>query len=139
MGRMNRRSAGVILTVGVAVLLLAGCQAVRSAPERLLAWRSGPTEPAPGQIEPVHAAAVINDLAVFRVTSNGCTKKDDLLPVVSRHGEASVLTLRRLNEDRCTRPVEDGIEVRWSFEELGIKPGSVVKVDNPYQLPATGV
>lgn len=120
------------------MVLLAGCQAVRSAPERLLAWRAPAAEAAPGQIEPVRAAAVVNDLAVFRVTSNGCTKKDDMLPVVSRDGQASVLTLRRLTEDLCTRPVEEGVELRWSFDELGIRPGSAVTVGNPYQLPSTG-
>lgn len=132
---MLKRGWKAGLTGAAAVLLLAGCQAVRTAPERLMAWRAGEAaEPAPGQIEPVRAAAVVNNLAVFWVTSNGCTSKDDLLPVVSRRGEASVLTLRRLNEDRCTRPQEDGVELRWSFEELGLKPGSAVTVENPYQL-----
>ena len=27
----------------------------------------------PGQLEPIHAAAFTRDLAVFRVSSNGCT------------------------------------------------------------------
>lgn len=121
-----------------AVLLLSGCQAVRSAPERLFAGRGEPGSAQPGQIEPVRAAAVVNGLAVFWVTSNGCTRKDDLLPVVSRRGDASILTLRRLNEDRCTRPQEDGVELRWSFDELGIKPGSTVTVESPYQLPPAG-
>ena len=135
---MTRPSTKAILTGAAAVFLLAGCQAVRSAPERLLAWRTPPVEPAPGLIEPVRAAAVVNDLAVFRVPSNGCTKKDDMLPVVSRQGLSSVLILRRLTEDLCTRPVEDGVELRWTFEELGIKPGSTVTVGNPYQLPTGG-
>ena len=91
----------------------------------------------PGQVEPIHAAALVNDLAVFWVSSNGCTGKDDLMPVVSLHGDASVITLRRIAEDRCETPVEDGVEMIWSFEELGLKPGARVSVNNPYQLPAT--
>lgn len=120
---------GFMMTTG-----LSGCAALKAfAPE------APPVAgPMPGELEPIKAAAVVNDLTVFWVTSNGCTRKDDLLPVVSTRGSASVVTLRRLIEDRCTRPQEDGIELRWSFEELGLKPGANVTVNNPYQLPSSG-
>jgi len=91
----------------------------------------------PGQIEPIHAAAVTNDLAVFWVSSNGCTAKDDLRPIVSGQGDASVITLRRISEDRCETPLGEGVEVMWSFEELGIKHGADVSINNPYLLPAS--
>jgi len=90
---------------------------------------------APGQIEPVHAAAIVQDQAVFWVSSNGCTQKADLTPVVRRAGGASVITLRRLKEDRCLEPIAQGVEMRWSFQEMGLAPGSRVSVENPYQLP----
>jgi hypothetical protein len=89
----------------------------------------------PGQIEPIHAAAIAGGLAVFWVSSNGCTEKDDLTPVVDRAGDGSTITLRRIDEDRCDRPMADGVEIIWSFEELGLAPGSRVRVNNPYQLP----
>lgn len=88
----------------------------------------------PGQIEPVHAAAIVQDQAVFWVSSNGCTQKSDLLPVVRRQGDASVITLRRLKEDRCLQPRDQGVEMRWTFQEMGLAPGSRVSVENPYQL-----
>ena len=91
----------------------------------------------PGQLEPVHAAAFTNDLAVFWVSSNGCTTKDDLRPIVQMRGGAAVITLRRIEEDDCNRPVRDGVELQWSFEELGLPEGSAVSVNNPYQLPQT--
>lgn len=89
----------------------------------------------PGQIEPVHAAAIVQDQAVFWVSSNGCTQKSDLTPVVRRVGAASVITLRRLREDRCLEPRDEGVEMRWTFQEMGLAPGSRVSVENPYQLP----
>ena len=89
----------------------------------------------PGQLEPIHAAAITRDLAVFWVSSNGCTDKDDLTPVVDRAGDGSTITLRRIDEDTCDRPMADGVEIIWSFEELGLAPGSRVQVNNPYQLP----
>ena len=91
----------------------------------------------PGQLEPLHAAAFGKDMAVFWVTSNGCTDRDSLKPIVSRQGGEAVITLRRLAEDRCDRPMADGLEVKWSFEELGLNPGDRVSVNNPLQLPQT--
>lgn len=88
----------------------------------------------PGQIEAVHAAAIVQDQAVFWVSSNGCTQKTDLLPVVRRQGDASVITLRRLKQDRCLEPVAQGVEMRWTFQEMGLAPGARVSVENPYQL-----
>ncbi|RZJ42266.1 MAG: hypothetical protein EON87_14970, partial [Brevundimonas sp.] len=44
----------------------------------------------PGQVEPLHAAAFTNDLAVFWVSSNGCTTKDDLRPIVQMRGGSAV-------------------------------------------------
>lgn len=95
--------------------------------------------PMPGELEPIHAAALVNNVAVFWVSSNGCTSKDDLQPFVQTHGNASVITLRRISEDRCKTPLDDGFEVQWSYQELGLKPGAAVSVNNPYQLPQTPV
>ena len=91
----------------------------------------------PGQIEPIHAAAIADDMAVFWVSSNGCTRKADLTPVVRRARAGPVITLRRLKEDRCHQRLPEGVEISWSFQELGLEPGARVTVENPYQLPPT--
>ena len=91
----------------------------------------------PGQMEPVHAAVIAHDQALFRVTSNGCTAKADLTPVVRQTRNEAVITLRRIKEDRCQQPIADGLEVSWTFEELGLASGARVSVENPYQLPRT--
>lgn len=93
--------------------------------------------PMPGQVEAVHAAAVAQDQAVFWVSSNGCTQKADLTPVVRETLDGPVLTLRRLREDKCREVQPQGVEMRWSFEELGLAPGSRVSIENPYQVSAT--
>ena len=126
-----------IVALGAVAVLMAGCAALPSV------LPFGPddvqvaTQPMPGQLEPIHAAALVNDVAVFWVSSNGCTTKDDLTPVVETHGYASVITLRRISEDRCKTPLDDGFEVQWSYQELGLRPGATVSVNNPYQLPQT--
>ena len=91
----------------------------------------------PGQMEPVHAAVIAHDQALFRVTSNGCTAKSDLTPVVRQARNEAVITLRRIKEDRCQSPITDGLEITWTFEEMGLAPGARVSVENPYQLPRT--
>jgi hypothetical protein len=118
-----------LLTTVVLGLCLSGCALLGREPASVR------TAAMPGQLEPIHAAAITRDLAVFWVSSNGCTDKDDLRAVVDRIGDGSTITLRRIDEDRCDRPMAEGVEVIWSFEELGLAPGSRVSVNNPYQLP----
>ena len=112
---------------------LGGCAVVQQVADRFQA----PQAPLPGQIEPVHAAAIARDEAVFWVTSNGCTAKEDIAPVVRSSSDGPIITLRRIKEDRCRESLPEGTEIRWSFEELGLAPGSRLSVDNPYQLPPT--
>lgn len=121
-----------LLTLAAA---LSGCALVdRFAGGEASAGTARAIDP-PGQIEAVHAAAIAQDQAVFWVSSNGCTQKSDLTPVVRRSGDTSVITLRRLRQDRCLRPLAQGVEVRWTFQEMGLAPGARVSVENPYQLP----
>ena len=135
------RIFSTVAVLGLALTGVSGCASVTSGVASTLglggARQSAIPVAMPGVIEPIHAAALLNNTAVFWVSSNGCTNKDDLQPIVSMHGDASVITLRRISEDRCTTPEDEGVEVKWSFEELGLKPGARVSVDNPYQLPQT--
>ena len=121
-----------------AVLALAPLMSACAMVDRWMGREAAPVlAEGPGQIEPVHAAAIVQDQAVFWVSSNGCTEKDDLAAVVRPEREGAVITLRRLNEDRCGAPRPQGVEISWSFQELGLAPGSRVTVENPYQMPRT--
>ena len=125
-----------ITTLASALALMAalpGCSAV----QRMADQFSPSQADLPGQVEPVHAAAIARDEAVFWVTSNGCTAKEDIAPVVRSSSDGPIITLRRIKEDRCRETLPEGTEMRWSFEELGLAPGSRLTVDNPYQLPPT--
>lgn len=124
--RSRIRPLGLRATVAMttAGMLLAGCATVGGAP----------AEPMPGVLEPIHGAAFTDNLAIVRVTSNGCTTKADLVPYVQHSRDFSILTVRRLNEDLCRTPMEDGVEVQWTFEELGLPKGTTVTVNNPFRL-----
>ena len=130
---MTKRIA-TLAAVVVLTAVLSGCAAVQQMAGRLQGAQ-GPQEALPGQIEPVHAAVIARDEAVFWVTSNGCTAKEDITPVVRSSSDGPIITLRRIREDRCRESRPEGTEVRWSFEELGLAPGSRLSVENPYQLP----
>lgn len=127
----------LITAAAAGLLALGGCSSLPKAPALPFVSNAvaPPAEPMPGQLEPIHAAALVNNVAVFWVSSNGCTSKTDLRPVISTQGDASVITLRRISEDRCRTPQRDGYQVMWSYQELGLKPGATVSVNNPYQLP----
>lgn len=90
------------------------------------------TEGMPGALEPIHAAAFIGDHAIFRVSSGGCTDRDDIHPIVTLVDDEAVVTLRRMQEDYCQAYDENGVELVWTFEELGLAPGQRVRVNNPY-------
>jgi len=114
------------VAAALSVAALAGCASQPGALVR--------TEGMPGQLEPIHAAAFTRDLAVFRVSSNGCTDKSDVKPFITQLKDSAVITLRRLDEDRCSRPVRGGVQMEWTFQELGLPPGANVLVNNPYMM-----
>lgn len=117
-----------------AVLALAPLTSACTLVDRL----TGPSRSAeilPGQVEPVHSAFIAHDQAVFRVTSNGCTTKADIMPVVRPSNEGPIITLRRIREDRCAETQPEGASISWTFDELGLPSGSRLSVDNPYQMP----
>lgn len=129
---MNTFKTRRILEAGHRALLLsgilmvaAGCVSNTSVPPML-------TSAQLGVLEPVYAAAVAGDVAVVRVASNGCTTKADLHPYLARDGGVTVMTVRRVGNDNCQSPREDGLELYWTFEELGVPAGTLVSVSNPF-------
>ena len=128
---MKRAGIGRAGLIAIAVASLGAC-AGGGADTPLVS-----TAGMPGALEPVHAAAFTRNEAIFWVSSNGCTRKEDLIPIVTIQGGDAVITLRRLDEDTCREPETQGIELKRSFEELGLAPGQAVSVNNPYQLPQT--
>lgn len=111
--------------------LLSACVVVRQFTDESLPE----TASLPGHVEPVHAAVIAQNQAAFWVSSNGCTAKADIQPVVRQSSDGPIITLRRIKEDRCRQVQPEGVEMRWSFEELGLADGSRLSVENPYQLP----
>jgi|TARA_R110002051_G_scaffold1274_1_gene7048 hypothetical protein len=70
---------------------------------------------------------------VARVDSNGCTSAADFAVSVAE-GTPVDITLTRTRQDPCKAIVADGVELRWSYSELGLAPGQAARVANPLRL-----
>lgn len=72
---------------------------------------------------------------VVQADSNGCTEASSFAVEVSEGDGPTRITLTRRTPDVCKALLADGVELRWTFEELGLKSGSAVAVTNPVRLP----
>ena len=86
-------------------------------------------------LEAVRTARVADGRLVVRVESNGCTDAShfavDLTPV---DDGATNVALRRTTEDHCKALVPDGVDVSWTLGELGVEPGTPMRLLNPTRL-----
>jgi hypothetical protein len=84
--------------------------------------------------ETVRSARFEDGRLVVRVDSNGCTSAANF--EVRLVGEApAALTLERVRADPCRAIVPEGVEVSWTYAELGLEPGASVRLMNAIRLP----
>lgn len=126
--------ARVALAALIAAPLMSGCVYVSAHEASAPALVSVDTSGMPGEMEPIHAAAFTADSALFQVSSNGCTDRDDIEPVVSRVDEEVVITLRRLTPDNCRAWLAEGVQLEFSLEELGLETGQRARINNPFLI-----
>jgi hypothetical protein len=72
---------------------------------------------------------------VVQADSNGCTNASSFAVEVSEGDGPTRLTLTRRTPDVCKVAVPEGVELRWTYEELGLHSGAAVAVTNPVRLP----
>lgn len=84
-----------------------------------------------GSAGTVYGASLYPDHVEFMVTSNGCTDESYFEVDVKHHGaDEATLTLDRTKTDPCKALIAEGTMVSWSFEELGLAPGTEVTIAN---------
>lgn len=100
------------------------------------ALSSAPSSPAPeapatstDSAETLLGLWVDADGVTFQVRSGGCTQKSDFR-IVSRERDPLRLALVRDSADPCKAFVPYGVGITFSFEELGIAPGSAFEIVN---------
>ena len=86
-------------------------------------------------LEAVRIARIQDGRLIVRADSNGCTDVSDfsveLTAAADGWTEAAVI---RTDPDLCKALVPDGVEVSWSFSELGVEPGTPLRLLNPTRL-----
>ncbi|WAC60722.1 hypothetical protein [Brevundimonas sp. SL130] len=80
--------------------------------------------------EAIRSARFEDGALIVRVDSNGCTQASDF-EVAVHDGSPAEITLRRTKEDMCRALIADGVELRWTYADLGIEPGAPTRVLNP--------
>lgn len=108
----------------LAALALAGCASL--PPPKIVA----PAAPL-GELEPLFAARAGPDALTIRVSSNGCTRKDDFAFYVERRGEAVTLSFGRKRLDTCKSFAMGHEDLAFSWAELGLPPSAPVFLLNP--------
>jgi len=83
----------------------------------------------PAQPEALYGVTANRDGVKVRVSSNGCTKKDDFRVRATRSYPAQ-LSFVRTNPDRCQSFAQGSAWLTFSWRELGIRQGDF-RVSNP--------
>ena len=105
----------------LAALALTGCATVPVQQARTVAPRAGFEE-----LEPLYAAHAGRDALTIRVSSNGCTSKDDFAFFVERKGGSPALAFGRKRLDSCKSFVAGHTDLTFSWSELGLAQGPVL-------------
>lgn len=83
-------------------------------------------------LEAVHAVSFDREGVTARVNSNGCTKKADFKTWIQRGPGRPELRFERAVEDRCRALLPSGVDLSWSYPELGLSPQEDVRIANPF-------
>lgn len=122
---MQRR---FVILAGLA--LLTGC--ATAAPPIV-----APASSSLGELEPLYSASAGKEALTIRVSSNGCTKKEDFAFFVERKGEAVTLAFGRKKLDPCRSFAMGHADLTFTYAELGLAPRTPLFLLNPF-YPWTG-
>ena len=76
-------------------------------------------------------ADVTNGIVTARVTSNGCTTRDFIGADIDKTGDNRFsVGFYRERQDYCEAYMPEGVELSWTFEELGIPQSAAVRIRN---------
>jgi hypothetical protein len=90
-----------------------------------------------GELEPLYSANAGRDAITIRVSSNGCTKKEDFAFFVERKGQAVTLAFGRKKLDPCRSFAMGHADLTFTYAELGVAERTPLFVLNPF-YPWTG-
>lgn len=72
---------------------------------------------------------------VVQADSNGCTDETSFAVHIADNEGPAQVSLTRERPDNCKALVREGVELRWTYAELGLESGAAAVVENPVRLP----
>ena len=117
-----------LAVAGLAAPLLSACVIYDSSAGENVSVNVSRNDAPPA--EAIREARFADGALVVRVDSNGCTQASDFEVLVS-DGSPVEITLRRTKPDLCKALAPDGVELRWSYADLGLEPGTPARIMNP--------
>lgn len=122
-----------------APLMLGGCVIYTSGSGETTTVRTAPASSVQietRELESVHGVRFERDQAVVRVTSNGCTEKAHFqVEIMDGDDGAGEIALVRERPDHCRALIAEGVELAWTWEELGLERGAALVLANPLVVP----
>ncbi len=94
-----------------------------------LAFAEGP------RLEGIFGYAVSATGVTFQVQSGGCTGKGSFLVYVNPERTPKEVFLFRLNADPCRAYLPGGINVSFTYKEMGLNPEEHFRIMNTVRLP----
>lgn len=118
------RKCAALAGAGILALSASGCLIVNAESEDVFYRSHGG--------ETILGANIEQGALAVRVASNGCTDKDYFDVDVDREGDSRfTVEFDRTREDHCRAYFPDGVELVWSYAELGLPLDAKVSIANP--------
>ena len=117
-----------LAVAGMAAPLLSACVIYDSSAGENVSVNVSRNDAPPA--EAIREARFADGALVVRVDSNGCTQASDFEVAVADNNPVEI-TLRRTKQDLCKALVPDGVELRWTYADLGLDPGTAARILNP--------
>lgn len=131
-----RAIKGLVLAAAI-LPLLGACVIYDSSADDSVSVRVGShtTTAISEPLETLRAMRFEPGAVVVVAASNGCTDASSFTVKVSEGGGPTGVSLTRQRPDLCRALLPEGVELRWTYDELGLKPGTAVTIANPVLLP----
>ncbi len=85
----------------------------------------------PASLMPVYGVSVTSDGVTVRIPANACGRKSDFEVAVLKRAPQSMVLLSPKHAQRCGQAGPGHVELTYSLDELGLKPGESFVLGNP--------
>lgn len=87
---------------------------------------------AAGESEPIIGYLITPKGVTFQVISNGCTEAKDFTFVRQINDPIGLELIRKI-PDLCERDIPEGVQISFTFAQMGLKPGNRFVISNKMQ------